>query len=315
LQLLRRNSSKLSIAKIESVSLSHTNNNKKDHDSSSSSATIFGVDLDKVTNSLLQPATNKMRRLRRRPTEDEETMNDHNNTNKNWKKDLLVVHSHENISSSLHDTDLHDFMTRDQYLGRRRRSNTLPESIGGGSVLPKLSTTMESTSETTIPTVKIEAPPRSALVSPPEKIKHINFNTERNKSKSCKKLRELVGKVLRKNLEHCHYDARLSRKRCIHLSQILEQTLKLSLNSSGADYKVVALVYIGELREDGMKQSCQYVWNPSTDFFVMETHRGEDMFATGVIFATLIETNQKSDPIMLPSCAAKSSEDGSERMV
>ena len=265
-----------------------------------------------------------MRRLRRRATEEESEMmgdNNNNNNNKHWKKDLLVVHSHENISSSLPDTDLHDFM-RDQHLCRRSRSNTLPETMGASlsprsnsSSSSKLPITVEGASETTIPTVKIEAPLKEALVTPPEKIKPINCNTERNKSKSSKKLRELVGKVLRKNLEHCRYDARLSRKRCIHLSQILEQTLKLSLNSSGADYKVVALVYIGELREDGMKQSCQYVWNPSTDFFVMETHRGEDMFATGIIFATLIETSQKSDFITLPSCSAKSSEDISERMV
>ncbi|XP_057290496.1 dynein light chain Tctex-type 5-like [Hydractinia symbiolongicarpus] len=127
-----------------------------------------------------------------------------------------------------------------------------------------------------------------------DKIKRFTLNMER-KSKSCKKLRELVEKVLRKNLEHCHYDARLSRKRCTHLSQILETTFKSSLNVKGTEYKVVAIVYIGEIREDGMKQSCQYNWNPHSDVFVMETYRRDDMFATGIVFATLLESREDID--------------------
>ena len=120
-----------------------------------------------------------------------------------------------------------------------------------------------------------------------DKIKRFTFNMER-KSKSLKKLREIVEKVLRKNLDHCHYNAELSRKRCTHISQILETTLRSSLNVDGSEYKVVAIVHIGEIRGDGMKQSCQYNWNPDTDFFVIGTYRRDDMFATGVVFATAL---------------------------
>ena len=253
---LRRSSSKLSVAKIESVSLSQSS--KKDD----TSGTLFGG-----ANSLIP--TSKMLRIRRRGDDD-----------MNLKKGLMMVHSSESIftASSLPDTDCHDLVK--DYLVRRRRSNTLPGSIGPSP------TTLQ------VPTTSTDVVSQKELTPSTEKVKPINLNFER-KSKSLKKLKELVEKVLRKNLEHCRYDAEQSRKRCTLVSQILETTLKSSLNSVDCEYKIVIVVYIGELREDGMKQSCQYVCNPVSDLFVMETFRGEDMFATGIVFATLVENNNK----------------------
>ena len=206
-----------------------------------------------------------------------------------------MVHSNESIfsSSSLPDTDSHDLM-RD-YLGRRRRSNTLPEPVGPVPLVPASLTVHQKTKSHEHPfaaSAAIDVVSRKEFSSSTEKIKPISLNIER-KSKSMKKLRELVGKVLRKNLEHCRYDAKQSRKRCTHLTQILETTLKSSLNSGEFEYKVVALVYIGEFRDDGMEQSCQYFFNPVSDLFVMEHYRGEDMFATGIVFATLVESQKQ----------------------
>lgn len=220
----------------------------------------------------MKPSASKILRIRKQRGDDDI----------NLKKGLMMVHSSESIftASSLPDTDTHDLVK--DYLGRRRRSNTLPENIGPSQ------TTLR------VPTFLTDVLSRKELTSSTEKIKPINFNIER-KSKSLKKLKELVEKVLRKNLEHCRYDAEQSRKRCSLVSQILETTLKSSLNSGGYEYKIVVVVYIGELREDGMGQSCQYVCNPISDLFVMETFRGEDMFATGIVFATLIENNNNRD--------------------
>lgn len=217
----------------------------------------------------MKPSASKILRIKRQRGDDDI----------NLKKGLMMVHSSESIftASSLPDNpDTHDLVK--DYLGRRRRSNTLPENIGPYG--PTLH----------VPTFLTDVISRKEMTSSTEKIKPINLNIER-KSKSLKKLKELVEKVLRKNLEHCRYDAEQSRKRCTHVSQILETTLKSSLNSGGYEYKIVVVVYIGELREDGMGQSCQYVCNPFSDLFVMETFRGEDMFATGIIFATLVENN------------------------
>lgn len=207
-----------------------------------------------------------------------------NNDHRNLKKEQTMVHSSESIftaASSLPDNEpIHDYPVKD-YLGRRRRSNTLPESVGPSPPHPM-----------TLQVPKTLMDVITHRESSIEKVKPINLNIER-KSKSLKKLKELVDKVLRKNLEHCRYDPELSRKRCTHVSQILETTLKSSLNTLDCEYKIVVVVYIGELREDGMKQSCQYVCNPISDLFVMETYRGEDMFATGIVFATLIENSNR----------------------
>ena len=40
-----------------------------------------------------------------------------------------------------------------------------------------------------------------------------------------------------------------------------------------------------------MKQSFQYSFNGDSDFFVMDTFRKDNMFATGTVFATLLENS------------------------
>lgn len=122
------------------------------------------------------------------------------------------------------------------------------------------------------------------------KLRKINFNSD-HKSKTQKKFRELISTVLKKNLDSCTYDASLSRQLCTHISQILETTFRSTLNRADIEYKIIALVYIGEIREDGMKQSFQYSFNGDSDFFVMDTFRKDNMFATGTVFATLLENS------------------------
>lgn len=122
------------------------------------------------------------------------------------------------------------------------------------------------------------------------KLRKINFNSD-HKSKTQKKFRELISTVLKKNLDSCTYDASLSRQLCTHISQILETTFRSTLNRADIEYKIIALVYIGEIREDGMKQSFQYSFNGDSDFFAMDTFRKDNMFATGTVFATLLENS------------------------
>lgn len=122
------------------------------------------------------------------------------------------------------------------------------------------------------------------------KLRKINFNSD-HKSKTQKKFRELISTVLKKNLDSCTYDASLSRQLCTHISQILETTFRSTLNRADIEYKIIALVYIGEIREDGMKQSFQYSFNGDSDFFAMDTFCKDNMFATGTVFATLLENS------------------------
>lgn len=237
--------------------------------------------VDKEKKNFSLSTSHKIRRIRRRTTEDDigghvqeayfKVMT-HSKSNTNINQYIISTQEKQRTNKILErSAELED------YLSRRRRSNTSPD-------MDHLQLPSQATSNP-VPMDIV----KTDLVAT-EKFKKLNFNHER-KSKSLKKLRELVENVLRNNLQHCTYNAELSRKRCTHLSQILETTLKSSLNTGGVEYKVVAIVYIGEVRENGMKQSCQYNWNPDTDFFVMETYRRDDLFATGIVFATMVDNH------------------------
>lgn len=244
--------------------------------------------MDREKKNSLISSSHKLRRLRRRTTEDDISryvqeayfkVMSQSRSNLNINQYIISTQEGDQNNNILECpvTDLQG------YLGRRRRSNTSPEINRLMSSNPSAYSIFPPSSPVPMDIVKTD------LVAT-EKFKKLNFNHER-KSKNLKKLRELVQNVLRNNLEHCTYNAELSRKRCTHLSQILETTLKSSLNTGGNEYKIVAIVYIGEVRENGMKQSCQYNWNPDTDFFVMETYRRDDLFATGIVFATIVNNH------------------------
>ncbi|XP_065659449.1 uncharacterized protein LOC105846547 isoform X2 [Hydra vulgaris] len=107
------------------------------------------------------------------------------------------------------------------------------------------------------------------------------------KSKSHRKLNEIVGKILKKNLDHWHYDPDQSRKRCTTLSEIIETTIKTTLNVRQNEYKVIVIIFISAVRGDGMKHASKCCWDSDTDLFVTEAFRREDLIAVANVFATL----------------------------
>lgn len=142
-----------------------------------------------------------------------------------------------------------------------------------------------------------ECPPPDGASSPLSisPLPSITFSVEQ-KNRALRKLKELIERTLKKNLKDEQYCADESRRRCTHLSQILEATLKQCLNCGEAEYKIIAIVYIAEIRDDGLKQAFQYNWNPRTDYFAVGTYCKENMFATGVVFATLLDDGDLEQP-------------------
>ena len=117
----------------------------------------------------------------------------------------------------------------------------------------------------------------------------VNFEAQKGSCElDCKefssKIRDLIQQVLSSHLDNMEYNHEICGAKCKTISQMIENGVKSSFS---AQYKIIALVYIGAIRDRGIEMASQSLWNPSTDSFVMATFDNNSLFATGIVFATL----------------------------
>ena len=98
------------------------------------------------------------------------------------------------------------------------------------------------------------------------------------------KIRELIRHILLAYLENMDYNHEICGEECRKISQAIENGVKSLFN---AQHKIIALVYIGAIRDRGIELSSQCVWTPGADSFVMASYANDSLFATGIVFATL----------------------------
>ena len=118
----------------------------------------------------------------------------------------------------------------------------------------------------------------------------VNMEAEKRGELDCKdfslKIQVLMQQILSSHLDSMEYNHEICGTKCKTISQAMEDGVK-SLFS--ARYKIAALVYIGAIRDRGIKTTSQCNWNPSTDSFVMATFDNGSLFATGIVFAALFD--------------------------
>ena len=133
-----------------------------------------------------------------------------------------------------------------------------------------------------------EGSPSSAEAETVNKQNGVNFEVQKGHELDCKevssKIRDLIQQILSSQLDNMEYNHEMCGTKCKTISQMIENGVK-SLFS--AQYKIVALVYIGAIRDRGIELASQSLWNPSTDSFVMATFDNNSVFATAIVFATL----------------------------
>ena len=104
------------------------------------------------------------------------------------------------------------------------------------------------------------------------------------------RLRLLMNSILEKRMKHLKYDPTLSIARCRLLSKTLEDTLKEKLTSTYKQYKIVALVFIGETRDQGIAFATQCTYNDD-DLYAISTIEKDKMYIWAVVFAILLQND------------------------
>lgn len=95
------------------------------------------------------------------------------------------------------------------------------------------------------------------------------------------KLKQIISEELSQALNDGDYNSEKCVGQCTAISQAVETKVK---RLKGIDTKVVVVVYIGEVRDQGIEVTSQCLWNPETDNFATSSYRNNTLFALCTVF-------------------------------
>lgn len=107
----------------------------------------------------------------------------------------------------------------------------------------------------------------------------------------------IIQEILTSYLEQFEsYDHNL----CNRLGGMLSDLIRTKIyETCGDNWKIIANVYIGAVRDQGIAVASQCAWIPECDKFATASFENEVLFAFGVVFAIFCETSES-----YPSCKA-----------
>lgn len=101
-----------------------------------------------------------------------------------------------------------------------------------------------------------------------------------------KDVKDAIDSVLESRLEGFSYDA----EKCKFLLPSIADEIKDKVKVMGFDrYKLVCLVTIGKLNNQGVRVASRCLWDTATDRLASSSFCGEDVFASAVVFGVYRE--------------------------
>ncbi|XP_032219818.2 dynein light chain Tctex-type 5 [Nematostella vectensis] len=94
-------------------------------------------------------------------------------------------------------------------------------------------------------------------------------------------LRQIISEELDSVLRDCDYDSERSVKQGSVISQRVEGRVKSAVKSGT---KIVSVVYIGEIRDQGIEITSQCLWDSKSDNFATASFRNKSLFAVCTVF-------------------------------
>lgn len=99
-------------------------------------------------------------------------------------------------------------------------------------------------------------------------------------------VKEIITEILHTNLEGVSYDHKECKNKSSELScEIHDRLKKLSQNN----YKITVLIYLGEIRDEGIEVSSQCIWDSKCDCVVISCFKNETLFAIASVFASHLD--------------------------
>lgn len=94
-------------------------------------------------------------------------------------------------------------------------------------------------------------------------------------------IKHIITEELDNSLMDCDYDSERCVQQCANISQAVESRVK---EITPPETKVLAVVYIGEIRDQGLEITSQCLWDPESDNFATASFRSKTLFAVCTVF-------------------------------
>ena len=107
-------------------------------------------------------------------------------------------------------------------------------------------------------------------------------------------IKHIITEELDTSLMDRDYDSQRCVAQCAAISQAVESRVK---EITPPETKVVSVVYIGEIRDQGLEITSQCLWDPDSDNFVTASFRSKALFAVCTVF-TVRYWVQKDRPLV-----------------
>ena len=99
-------------------------------------------------------------------------------------------------------------------------------------------------------------------------------------------IKTIVQDVLESYLQNESYDSEVCREMTKTVSEVIRSRVKdLNLRR----YKLVSLVYIGQLANQGIKLGSRCLWDPSNDNFSSYSYQNGSLFAVATVYGIYLE--------------------------
>ena len=100
------------------------------------------------------------------------------------------------------------------------------------------------------------------------------------------KVKPIINSVLESNLKDEVYDHTSLQQMVLTLTEIIKNRVK-DLNYQR--YKIVCMVSIGELKNQGLRMGSRCCWDAKWDTFAMGSFTNKNLFATGIVWGVYYE--------------------------
>lgn len=100
------------------------------------------------------------------------------------------------------------------------------------------------------------------------------------------KVKNIIESVLESQLKDESYDPKSNKQMVLTLSEIIKSRVK-ELNYQS--YKIVCMVTIGELKDQGFRMGSRCCWDPKWDNFATGNYKNKTLFAIGSVWGVYYE--------------------------
>ena len=100
------------------------------------------------------------------------------------------------------------------------------------------------------------------------------------------KVKNIIESVLESQLKDEEYDQKSCKQLVLTLSEIIKSRVK-EINYKS--YKLVCVVTIGELKDQGFRLGSRCCWDPKWDNFATASYKNKSLFAIGTVWGVYYE--------------------------